>query len=302
MHRYAFDNCPVCALSFKEDDDIVVCPVCGTPHHRECYMTSGVCANESRHDEGFSFTSFSSGNDTNDAETASKPSSPHAESDTSTDSPPFAGADFSSPLGQISDSEAIDGVPVGDLKKFIGPAWMYYIPLAYAKLKGFRIFRINFSAFLGSYAWLFARKFYLLGTVSAVLNLVSYLYLYLYINFTQNLGIDFVSSVASVLTSNDTRVVFGYYLYLFAGNLPFILSLLTALFANNMYMNKAVKTVKQINRKSETAEEFNSKLEKKGGINMPLLFIALALTVCYFILDARGIINDLMAQLVNLIM
>ena len=30
-------KCPVCDKQFKKGDDVVVCPECGAPHHRECY-------------------------------------------------------------------------------------------------------------------------------------------------------------------------------------------------------------------------------------------------------------------------
>ena len=36
-------NCPVCEKKFENGDDIVVCPECGTPHHRECYDSLGRC-------------------------------------------------------------------------------------------------------------------------------------------------------------------------------------------------------------------------------------------------------------------
>lgn len=47
MSRFDGKLCPVCLKRFQENDDIVVCPVCGTPHHRECY--SNKCDLESRH-------------------------------------------------------------------------------------------------------------------------------------------------------------------------------------------------------------------------------------------------------------
>ena len=40
---YKGKNCPVCNEVFKEDDDIVVCPKCGAPYHRECYAVKGKC-------------------------------------------------------------------------------------------------------------------------------------------------------------------------------------------------------------------------------------------------------------------
>ena len=36
-------KCPVCNKQFKESDDIVVCPDCGAPHHRECWEKEGKC-------------------------------------------------------------------------------------------------------------------------------------------------------------------------------------------------------------------------------------------------------------------
>ncbi|MBO7474412.1 MAG: hypothetical protein J6U00_10530 [Ruminococcus sp.] len=51
--RYLGEKCPLCGVEFTEDDDIVVCPDCGTPHHRECYMSENRCANEELHAEGW---------------------------------------------------------------------------------------------------------------------------------------------------------------------------------------------------------------------------------------------------------
>lgn len=48
-------KCPVCGEQFKKGDDIVVCPECGTPHHRECYEKEGHCHFADRHGDDFSF-------------------------------------------------------------------------------------------------------------------------------------------------------------------------------------------------------------------------------------------------------
>lgn len=48
-------KCPVCEKQFTNSDDIVVCPECGTPHHRECYEETGHCFYEDRHNDSFSF-------------------------------------------------------------------------------------------------------------------------------------------------------------------------------------------------------------------------------------------------------
>lgn len=53
---YTGYTCPVCSNKFAEKDDIVVCPVCGTPHHRACWQSLGHCINEDKHAEGFEWT------------------------------------------------------------------------------------------------------------------------------------------------------------------------------------------------------------------------------------------------------
>lgn len=51
--RYTGQTCPICHTVFTEDDDVVVCPECGTPHHRKCYLQNNICANAERHTEDF---------------------------------------------------------------------------------------------------------------------------------------------------------------------------------------------------------------------------------------------------------
>ncbi len=46
-------DCPGCNQKFNPDDDVVVCPICGTPHHRNCWNENGGCKNEEKHAEGF---------------------------------------------------------------------------------------------------------------------------------------------------------------------------------------------------------------------------------------------------------
>ena len=49
--KYTGKTCVYCEKVFTEDDDIVVCPDCGAPHHRSCYKELGHCALESKHNE-----------------------------------------------------------------------------------------------------------------------------------------------------------------------------------------------------------------------------------------------------------
>ena len=63
MPSYTNESCPVCRKKFTADDDIVICPVCGTPHHRECYSSLGHCANVQKHGTAFSYTPSAKGDE-----------------------------------------------------------------------------------------------------------------------------------------------------------------------------------------------------------------------------------------------
>ena len=54
--KYTDSVCDGCGLVLKEDDDVVVCPECGTPQHRECYKKENRCVNAHRHSENFEWT------------------------------------------------------------------------------------------------------------------------------------------------------------------------------------------------------------------------------------------------------
>lgn len=54
--RYKGQICELCGKIFEEDDDIVVCPQCATPQHRECYKKNNQCINAHKHGEDFHWT------------------------------------------------------------------------------------------------------------------------------------------------------------------------------------------------------------------------------------------------------
>ncbi len=52
MFKYEGVKCPVCSSYLMDDDDIVVCPDCGAPHHRDCWNYLGHCGCEELHQKG----------------------------------------------------------------------------------------------------------------------------------------------------------------------------------------------------------------------------------------------------------
>ncbi len=55
MFDYVGEKCPVCNEIFDNDSDVVVCPECGTPHHRKCYFENKGCANENLHNTDYDY-------------------------------------------------------------------------------------------------------------------------------------------------------------------------------------------------------------------------------------------------------
>ncbi len=45
-------KCIVCGEKFTSEDDVVICPQCGTPYHRACYEKNGKCINDVLHQNG----------------------------------------------------------------------------------------------------------------------------------------------------------------------------------------------------------------------------------------------------------
>ncbi len=55
MSRYTGVKCPVCETKFTDNDNVVVCPECGAPYHRDCYDSKGGCIFADKHgtDDGW---------------------------------------------------------------------------------------------------------------------------------------------------------------------------------------------------------------------------------------------------------
>ncbi len=53
MYDFTGCECPICHQHFKPDSDIVVCPDCGAPYHRDCYASLGHCKYEASHSDTF---------------------------------------------------------------------------------------------------------------------------------------------------------------------------------------------------------------------------------------------------------
>ncbi len=201
--------CPVCDKRFHADDDVVVCPECGTPHHRACYESLGHCANSERHDEGYDYTaeqhelpkikkcpSCGKENDENSffckyCGTSLSGDQPRRNTATQQSQPgagfPFGGGAFRNaegnqdengqpipfldPLAGVpNDADFGEGVNAGEAAKYVKQNTPYFSRVFY-NISTFNRSKFNFSAALLTSAYLLYRKMYKVGAALFALQL-----------------------------------------------------------------------------------------------------------------------------------
>lgn len=208
MFFYEGLSCPHCHTIFREDDDIVACPQCGAPHHRDCWNENGGCACADAHgtDEQWS-------RDKHHAEPTTDPAdqqvtccpycgadnSPYAEmcshcgqtltprdwhsAQTPPPPPPYGTAPqgfgeytpfhaAQTPMGGVDPGQTLEGETVGDLAAVVGINTAYYLPRFERMAKSGNKISWNWAAFLLSPLWLLYRKQYTAGALVILLQCV----------------------------------------------------------------------------------------------------------------------------------
>lgn len=179
---YKNEVCNGCNQPIKEDDDIVVCPVCGTPQHRSCWIANGECVNSSLHADGFVWQK------SQPAETQEQPKAEETEPNTV----PVMGKmpAFDQLAQEAQNLEAIflkdqlahkdeefDGINVTDAGYYLQSGAHRYI----RRFRKGRKLSWNWGAFIFAPAWFFYRRLYKFGAIFLALvvslNLFSYSFL-----------------------------------------------------------------------------------------------------------------------------
>lgn len=201
MFFHENEKCPVCDRFFTAYDDIVVCPECATPHHRECYNQLSHCANSNKHGEDFVYEK-----DKNISEPVQQSSQDKADSDLNSNnsyysqkkdntafckscgkeinkSAPFCyncGAKqdfpayeqempFASAAVYDDNGDSIDGRRIKDIADTVKSNTSRFIK----KFKENKIISWNWGAFFFGPYYLFFRKMYKEGIIALALNLIA---------------------------------------------------------------------------------------------------------------------------------
>ena len=197
MARYTNNHCPVCEQAFTDADDIVVCPECGTPYHRECWKKVGACVHEAEHAAGFEWKPDAEPAD--EADTArhlavcpncgnhNEPgavkcshcgvplnAAPRTEPQ---NAPIYARGTMDAPditRVELKPTDCIDGIQAQDWATFTGRSALYYLMQFFRMEKTGKKITLCFSAFLLGPIYFFYRKMWKQGIVLALVQLVLY--------------------------------------------------------------------------------------------------------------------------------
>ena len=204
MFYYDDLNCPVCGKRFSADDDIVVCPKCGLPHHRECWARVGHCFEAKKHDTAEQWTREKA---VTSAESVSQTETDHTTAHTQVCSrcgmcnPEYAefcnrcgqslktrdwhSAESQQPIPPVrefspysqgqpaySSAEMIGDYTAQELAAFVGKNAAYYI-IRFRNIVRGGSGGWNWPAFLLGPFWLFYRKQYGLGFMYFIVHMLS---------------------------------------------------------------------------------------------------------------------------------
>ena len=294
-------QCAFCKALLFEEDDIVYCPVCGAPHHRDCYSSCGHCALEHLHGTAEEYDPHPE-NDNNEipldreghsCKNCGKISSsdtifcPYcgrvfAEKDdadkndfggekgNSNGQNPFATSLMFDTLGGIDKDAEIDGIKAGVVASFVRMNSRRYVPIFahFAEHKKKRSW--NWSAFLFPSAWNAYRKNYIISAFFAALTVCSF-YLITSLATATNayLGQLPVDTGLTFEHLGNAFASVGYMhwiLFAVGIGLDLIARIVCALYGDSWYKTACFEKLKAINELDDT-DEAKQMFIRKGGVN-----------------------------------
>lgn len=305
--KYENVKCPYCNKPFTEDSDVVVCPECGTPHHRECYLEHGACANENKHDDDFSWESpiapketqpSTATNKTNvvtlspddvlDSNKAPNGTLPVVEIDANGNARPV--------YRMIKGDEKLGDYTVEQYGEVIQKNVNKYIPkfLMMEKTKGKT--SVNFAAFFFGPFWLFYRKMYKYGFIAMlIMAIIPIIFFGDVVEFAKS-NMDVYAQMSEVALSDAsmTDAEFEQKVNDIAGDAaqePVALSIANTIelfmrvglgfFGNFLYMKHCSKLLDNAKSKCKTDEDRKLYFKKSGGRSLVSVLLCYLAAVAF---------------------
>lgn len=256
--KYLGEICSVCSQAFEENNDVVVCPDCGTPHHRHCWQENQACANKDKHKDGFAYY-------VQVEEPVANESIANQEEFTSENKQNTNFEEFKNSYGvefgdkNIASLDEIDGIKVKDFMQFIGFSSIYYLPVFYNFSKGKKKTSFNIMAgFFSPFHQLY-RRMNVFGILLTIIHLFTSVNL-VFDTLRWYFNIDLPTLLSKF---NMSESVFNDYL-LFAWFIDLAIFVLMALFNDRIYFNYVKKKIKYLRNQFSDDKEYYAMLSRTG--------------------------------------
>jgi len=264
-------SCVRCKAYLFDEDDIVYCPICGAPHHRECYLALGHCALEELHGTENEYKPVY-GEPKAQKEEKSEQQKPHRHNQNHIfDGPDFQMFDLYG--GIDKDYKFEEDVDANDVKNFVVSNTHRYIP-KFVVLNELNKTSWNWLAFLFPSAWMFSRKMFKSGFITGILTIVATLMSFPFSIALNNLGVDSTATqpnlIPTILNSLPDIGLPVLLISVLAVIINLAIRIISGIYGDYWYKKHVLATVKEINKESKDIEE---SYRKKGGVNIFFFFI-----------------------------
>ena len=279
-------KCPVCHAYLFDDDDVVFCPICGAPHHRDCYNAIGHCALEDKHgtDEQYDASVYKREETSEEQEEKAEESNvvrgrfggnemeddanfcPHCRA-------PRENA-TANPFGDIKkDTVLEDGIVAEELARFtlINPS--RYVRKFFSLNKKNRV-SWNWAAFLFPCEWSLYRKCYKSGILMGILLVAAALLTMPMEKALSQFVLDnanYQQVMALLLENSDKIGLLPMVLSLVGGAITLGVRIFAGVFGDYIYRGTAIERIKAIN---SSPDEKDDLYRKMGGVNIILFLVA----------------------------
>lgn len=295
MFFYEGQTCPVCGKAFAECDDIVACPQCGCPHHRECWKAEGHCHFEADHGTDRQWgTKTSAVNETPATENRcphcgegnpefaefcghcgrelinnQEPVSARYTPPTGNFTPPFTPPQ-ANPYVDANAGKEIEGVPVEDIVELVGNNAGYYLPRFFELSRSQSKISWNMGAFWFTGTWLLYRKNIAFGIPAAIVAII--------LSCIQELVMKMQEAAG---TSPETQRLLAIILFAVAA-VELAVCFLLGMFGNYLYMKQILNKARKL--KENPRPLLQRRFFEKGGTSLLLaLSPSILVGVCTYL-------------------
>lgn len=297
LSKYTSIPCTHCGHPFTDQDDVVVCPECGAPHHRSCFRELGHCALQGQHSPDFAWTYHSPAAESSKeaaavvcsrcgaATPAELPNcqmcgSPLASS--AQEPPPFPGQGQYSRRAASStesyfDDWELNGVTARELSAYTGTSSYYFLNQFKRLVHSWGNISWNWCAFFFGFLYFFYRKMYRFGIALMAFYLVSSLPTMLCF-FVEPLDsqIVFYGMQVSYNTGLLEKLAL---LSNFLGVVQWAVMILCGLFANKIFLQNSLHRIAAFRKERQIDSQYYTDLYLLGRPN-PLI-VALLFAVFF---------------------